>query len=304
MAAVGVCILAFGTDRVGAVLGDVLADGVAPEQVLVVHNPRAAGEPAPAAPSGVEVLRMARNEGYAPAMNAALRRRMAAGDELVLLLTHDARLPRGGLAALVAAAERNPRFGVLGPLQRWTALDRRLSHGGGLGPDGVTFHHTAPRPVPEDPLLSEAEWIDGAALLVRTDALRQAGLFDERFFLYFEETELCLRVRRAGWQVGTALDVEITSDPGAAKRPGAFAYLMTRNGLAFARAATGSARPTFWRSARWVASHARRTVWPDADGRAHHAAAAIGTAAGMVAWMGGRWGRPPRWLPGQGDVKG
>ncbi len=43
------------------------------------------------------------------------------------------------------------------------------------------------------------DWLAGASLMMRQDVLDRIGLFDEEFFLYFEETELCLRAARAGW---------------------------------------------------------------------------------------------------------
>lgn len=47
----------------------------------------------------------------------------------------------------------------------------------------------------------EVPWVTGAAVMLRTAALRQTGLFDDGFFLYFEETDLMRRLRRAGWAV-------------------------------------------------------------------------------------------------------
>jgi GT2 family glycosyltransferase len=45
------------------------------------------------------------------------------------------------------------------------------------------------------------DWTSGSFLMVRREALMSAGLLDERFFIYSEETDLCLRIKRAGWQV-------------------------------------------------------------------------------------------------------
>src|SRR5207302_4605393 len=49
----------------------------------------------------------------------------------------------------------------------------------------------------------EVDWATGASVMLRVDALRQVGLFDEGFFLYHEEIELMWRLRKAGWSIAT-----------------------------------------------------------------------------------------------------
>jgi hypothetical protein len=53
--------------------------------------------------------------------------------------------------------------------------------------------------IPEPAQSMNVDWLAGASLLIRHKVLDEIGLFDERYFLYFEETDLCLRARRAGW---------------------------------------------------------------------------------------------------------
>ena len=76
-------------------------------------------------------------------------------------------------------------------------------------------------------------------MLVRAAALERVGGFDERFWSYFEEAELCLRARRAGFRVGVVLDAVAEQAPGGPGRPGVWSYLMTRNGVAYAWRAAG-----------------------------------------------------------------
>jgi GT2 family glycosyltransferase len=71
-----------------------------------------------------------------------------------------------------------------------------MFHLGGMRPDGYypmeTWDLTVPR---------EVEVILGACMFVRRSAIDQAGTFDERFFMYSEEVDLCRRIRQAGWQI-------------------------------------------------------------------------------------------------------
>jgi glycosyltransferase involved in cell wall biosynthesis len=143
-------------------------------------------------------------------------------------------------------------------------------------------------------------------MLVRSEALRVVGLLDERFFMYFEETELCLRAAKAGWRIGVVLDANAEQIPGAGKRPGAYQYLLTRNGLAYALDAGGA-----WGLAGALARRVREGI--DLIGVRHnpwlsptvHSRARlefVATCRGVVDYVLGRWGPPPAGLPGLGDI--
>lgn len=58
-------------------------------------------------------------------------------------------------------------------------------------------NHIVPLPVPDETVM--VDWLAGASMMMRADTLEEIGLFDEAFFLYFEETDLCLRAAKAGW---------------------------------------------------------------------------------------------------------
>ncbi|MEI2687960.1 MAG: glycosyltransferase family 2 protein [Cypionkella sp.] len=58
-------------------------------------------------------------------------------------------------------------------------------------------------------LTSRVDWLAGASLMMRQSVLDRIGLFDERFFLYFEETELCLRAARAGYTVDYVVESQV-----------------------------------------------------------------------------------------------
>ncbi len=59
------------------------------------------------------------------------------------------------------------------------------------------------------PAVREADWISGAYMVVRRQAVEQAGMMDERFFMYSEEVEWCLRIKKAGWKVHYLSDVKV-----------------------------------------------------------------------------------------------
>lgn len=301
-----VVVLTYGTSAVHEPLLDsLLGQGVAPEQILVVHNPATPGEPDPAVPPGCEVLRATHNLGYAAGMNLGIERQLSRGCDLLLVLTHDARLRPGTLATLLAAAAAHPEFGVLGPGLVFADTETPFSFGGRTRSNGSTTHLTEPRDLEDG--IAPCDWVDGGTLLIRADALARTGGFDERFWSYCEEADLCLRVGRAGFRVGVVPDALGDQMPGGTNRPGPWAYLMTRNGAAYAYRAAGLRGAAFitvracYEALEELARAAVRLTPLRSGSVADPWATAVGTLRGAADFYRRRWGPPPP-LPGSGDV--
>lgn len=150
------------------------------------------------------------NLGYTGGNNAGFR--TLGLQRPVLVLNPDVRLPdSSAVASLARLLEAQPRLAALAPtirsnggsveyLDSFVDPDRAMAvhlgtHADGW-PDGV-------------PSVLELAWVDGAAVLFRPVALEGVGLFDERFFLFYEEVDWCLRAARDGWAVGIATGVSV-----------------------------------------------------------------------------------------------
>jgi N-acetylglucosaminyl-diphospho-decaprenol L-rhamnosyltransferase len=145
------------------------------------------------------------NRGFAVAVNQAAR---AARGRRLLLLNPDARPAPGCVAALVEALEERPSAGLAGP--QLTDADGTAQASAWRGPSLLTLGFEAlflynlfPRSrlhglVARGPEPVVVEAVSGACLLVARDLFLSLGGLDERFFLYFEDTDLCLRARSAG----------------------------------------------------------------------------------------------------------
>jgi GT2 family glycosyltransferase len=305
-AGLGVVILAYGAGgEYRAVLDSLAAQGVEAEQVVVVHNPSAPGELLPPAPAGCELIEATHNLGYAAGMNLGIRRQLAREAGFVLLLTHDASLRPGTLDRLLAAAAAEPGYGVLAPALLLAGTETPFSFGGATSSAGA-LSHLKSRPQAAGPV-APCDWVDGGTMLIRADALAAAAGFDERFWGYCEDADLCLRIARAGFAVGVVLDAAADQSPGGAKRPGPWAYLLTRNGLAFARRARGGRGlvATLLRGVGLIGSELARSAARLTPLRPGSPAAtwpvAVGAARGILDFLRGRWGPPPS-LPGGGDM--
>ena len=159
---------------------------------------------------GARVIANTENVGFSRACNQGARETRA---PFVLFLNPDATLAPGALAALVALLEARPRVGIAGPRTRSSNGDIQVSTGADLSlvsewrqrglVRGVA--HRDPRALAEAEARHAVEhepgWVSGACLLARRKALDAVSGFDERFFLYEEDADLCRRVRAAGFQV-------------------------------------------------------------------------------------------------------
>lgn len=182
-------------------------------EILVVNN---SGEPLDdlllRAGWPVRVLDPGKNLGYAGGVNAGIR---AASEEDLLILNPDVAVEPGSIEALERIARERPRAGILAPkllnpdgslqlsarrFYTWRTLLLRRAPLFGLDRKSrevrdhlmLDWDHAETRPV---------DWVLGAALYARREAVRDVGLMDERYFLYFEDVDWCQRMWRHGYEV-------------------------------------------------------------------------------------------------------
>ncbi len=158
----------------------------------------------------VKVLRR-ENRGFAASNNVALRE---ARGRYVLLLNPDVEFRHGSLAELVAAMDARPEVGLASVIQSdaegrpLPSIRRFPSPARSFGEALFADHWPLGRSLQERVLggaryqrAGTADWLVGAFLIARREAVRDVGPLDERFFLYSEECDWCYRFWQAGWQV-------------------------------------------------------------------------------------------------------
>jgi len=152
----------------------------------------------------IDILEPGANLGFGGGNNAGIRRAIEHGADYVWLLNNDAKADPGALSALVRAAEADPRLGAVGSvLYRLDRLSEVQVWGGGrLNLWTGTSRHCLTAAGAE-----HLDYIVGASMLLRVQAVRETGLFDDRvFFMSWEDSDLCCRLRRKGWRLGVARD--------------------------------------------------------------------------------------------------
>lgn len=171
-------------------------------EVIVVDNASKDGSAAmvkKAFPQAV-LIQNKQNRGFAQANNQGIRK---AKGEYLLLLNSDTKVINNALKKLVDFARTKPDLGVVGP----RLLNRDGSHQPSTAPFltlpvALVWLVTGDRLIYSSPQKTrQADWVMGSALMVKNQALKKAGLLDEKFFMYVEEVEWCYRIKKAGWQV-------------------------------------------------------------------------------------------------------
>ncbi|MFW5875173.1 MAG: glycosyltransferase family 2 protein [Myxococcota bacterium] len=160
----------------------------------------------------VQVVRAGHNGGFAYGNNFAIRPALAWQDppDYFYLQNPDAFPEPGALRALIDELQNHPEAGIAGSgirgmdgeahrtAFRFPSVPGELEAYARIGPvSRLLQHHMVALPLTGRTI--RADWVSGASMLVRRAVFEDVGLFDERFFLYFEETDFCLRARRAGW---------------------------------------------------------------------------------------------------------
>lgn len=174
-------------------------------QVIVVDNDSMDGsvEAIQIAYPGVKVIVNTENLGYAGGNNSGIRWALEKGADLLLILNNDTVVDPAMLKRLATVLIEDQQVGIAGPLV-YHADDPEMiqSAGGRLGSNWKAVHiGVNEMDISQFTDKRQVDWLSGCALLVRAEAIKQTGLFDERFFSYWEDLDLCLRMKKAGWMV-------------------------------------------------------------------------------------------------------
>ena len=162
--------------------------------------------------SRVRVLQSGHNGGYGAGNNFGISHGLPDGSapDYIYILNSDAFPESGAIRALVEHLEAHPEVGLAGSRVhgadgeyhqtafRFPTVFSEFENGASTGPiSWLLRRYVVAMPEPQEALT--VDWLVGASLMVRHNVFEKLGGFDERFFLYFEETDLCLRAQRAGW---------------------------------------------------------------------------------------------------------
>ncbi|MBD3413592.1 MAG: glycosyltransferase [Candidatus Aminicenantes bacterium] len=153
--------------------------------------------------SQIRLLCNSDNLGFSKANNQGIK---ASQGHYILILNTDTYVPSHSIKALLKLMKQNSEVGAVGPALLRGEQDYQISFGGKVSffsecAKKLFLNHYYRLKLRKDLSERDVTWLSGACLMTRRDILESVGMFDERFFLYFEDIDLCMRIKEQGWRL-------------------------------------------------------------------------------------------------------
>jgi N-acetylglucosaminyl-diphospho-decaprenol L-rhamnosyltransferase len=248
-------------------------------RVTVVDNDSPDDSAAAIADLPVEVIRSGHNGGFGFGCNRGLA---AGSNPLVLFLNPDAQIEAAELSRLVDVLEAEPDVALVGPrllndtgeliptirrLQRPSSVWAEALYLHRILPGWVHWAHEIDTRAASHEQVAYPEWVSGACMLARRDALEAIGGFDEGFFLYCEDMDLCARLRAAGGRIRYEPSATVRHRGGHSAPYNSLRAVLTRSRIRYARRHGGRVSEALVRTG--VTAHALTHVLGSAGRPAH-----------------------------------
>ncbi len=190
----------------------------------------------------VRLIRNGYNCGCAGGRNIGIRYFLAHDAEFLFIADNDLVFDSQVISELVEAAEKDERIGIVGPHSYFYDQPDRLWQAGGGRFNAIKGKLCETgwgerKDAPEFQRAKEVDAIPGATEFIRRAVFESVDGIDERFFIYYEDTDFCLRVKKAGFKLITAPRAKVWHDCSSSlgMESPAFYYYRTRNRLLFMR---------------------------------------------------------------------
>jgi GT2 family glycosyltransferase len=189
-------------------------------------------------PAKTQLLRSEGNLGFAAGNNLGLRYALEHGADYALMLNNDTRVDPVMVSQLVAAAQANPQAGLLGPIIYYMSAPNRVWFAGYRFSHGIYVLRRGLRLVPPLQPFEEVDFVSGCCLLMSRAALERVGFFSSDYFMYYEDLDLCFRVKEAGLKIlcvtGARMWHAVSASTGGADSP-MKQYYQVKSSLIFYR---------------------------------------------------------------------
>jgi GT2 family glycosyltransferase len=186
---------------------------------------------------GVDYIQTGKNLGYTGGNNRGIKKALQKDIDYIFIINPDAKVDEWAISFLVDAMQ-DEEIGIAGPKILFEDKKTIWFAGGKLDLDNVLGSH---RGVDEEDkgqydVEEETQFVTGGAMMVRREVFEKVGLLDERYFLYYEDSDLCMRAQKAGYKIMYIPSAVVYHENAKSTGLGSPLqdYFITRNRLLFA----------------------------------------------------------------------
>lgn len=202
-------------------------------EVILVDNNSTDGslEDAKQAFQRAHIIKNSQNIGFGAGNNVAIRFALEKFADYVFLLNSDAYVERNTISLLVENAEKSEKKGISSPLiyKGKNTNDIWFAHGKIIWSKMKAIH--VKNPISDKPY--DSQYITGCAMLVFKDVFKKIGLFDEKFFLYYEDADFSLRAVKAGFPCKIEPSAKVIHDENSENNLNQKTYWLVLSGIIF-----------------------------------------------------------------------
>jgi GT2 family glycosyltransferase len=186
----------------------------------------------------VELVLNGENVGFAEGNNRGMQHAYQRGADYVFVLNNDTVVHQDMLTHLVSVAEADPQVGITTPKVYyydakdviWAAGAKRSRFSLGAYDTGMGQRDGLAHDVEK-----EIDYAFGCCMLIRREVLEQVGMFDTRFFIYFEDTDLCIRTQQSGYKIVYVPQAKMWHKVALSTKSERFSYIWAKSKMLFYR---------------------------------------------------------------------
>lgn len=205
--------------------------------LIVVNNMPTVYQPKDFSSHPLKVINTGKNLGFAKGVNVGIQHALKNGAEYVLLLNNDTSVSQPVLRKLEESLIQIKSAGIAAPVLQFRKGEKVMYDMGGEVTmlSGRTSHTEVEKIISTK--ISKPSYVSGCCMLIKKEVFEKVGLFDEQFFLYYEDVDFCLRSRNAGFVcvVNPAVVIEHALSKAAGKVSYLATYHQIRSAILFGR---------------------------------------------------------------------
>ncbi|PIP28149.1 MAG: hypothetical protein COX29_02805 [Candidatus Moranbacteria bacterium CG23_combo_of_CG06-09_8_20_14_all_35_22] len=180
--------------------------------------------------SKIILIKNSENLGFSSGNNIGIEYALERGADYIWLLNYDTEIEKNSLDFLVEEIEKNERIGIISPVILVGDSKKIWFSGGEIDWFKMKSQHQEKELQKNN---FNTDYISGCAMLIRAEVFRRAGLFDEDYFLYWEDADFSLRVKKAGYKLAVCTSSRIRHYEKSQEKKASKSYWLVLSGLIF-----------------------------------------------------------------------